>query len=98
VIDVPLVRLDDLVARGEIRPPDLVKLDVEGHGHLALAGAFETLRRSRPTMLVALHSERETAGIAALVDPLGYRWEAVTPGTLPPRGGYDYLLRPTAAP
>ncbi len=69
---VPAVRLDDLVAAGTLRPPDLVKIDVEGHGHRALAGMSEVLRRHRPHVLAALHSQPEESGMLEILEPLGY--------------------------
>ena len=51
---------------------DFVKIDVEGHGHRALAGAMRSIANKRPILLVALHSEPETLGIMGLLQPLGY--------------------------
>lgn len=93
-IRIRTLRLDSLVQRGEIRRPDLVKIDVEGHGHQALAGAAETIRHSRPLICMAFHSPEEVAGSAAILDPLGYRWEALDPAASADRIGSDYLLRP----
>jgi FkbM family methyltransferase len=96
-ISVRIVRLDDLVAGGEIRPPDFMKIDVEGHGHRALAGAIKTIRQAKPTILMGFHSPQEVAGTEALLLPLGYRFSAV--GTADPadRIGADYLIRVPAA-
>lgn len=93
-ISVPTVRLDDLVARGEIRPPDLIKIDVEGHGHRALAGALESVRRKRPVILMGFHSPQEVAGTRELLAPLGYRWEPLRPDAPSDLVGHDCLLRP----
>lgn len=69
---VPAVRLDDLVAAGTLRPPDLIKVDVEGHGHHALAGMKEVVQNKRPILLVALHSPQEADGVLRILQPLGY--------------------------
>ena len=37
--------------------PTLIKIDVEGAEHLALRGAQETLARSAPVLVVAIHPE-----------------------------------------
>jgi FkbM family methyltransferase len=71
-IEVDTLTLDGLVASGRIREPDFVKIDVEGHGHRALAGAMRSIANKRPILLVALHSEPETLGIMGLLQPLGY--------------------------
>jgi len=94
VVQVRLLRLDGLVERGEIRAPDFIKVDVEGHGASALAGAAQSIAAKRPTILMAFHSKTEVEGTAAILDPLGYRWEALDPQAPPDRCGHDYLLRP----
>ncbi len=96
-LEVPAVRLDDLVAAGALEAPHFIKLDVEGHGHHALAGAAQTLRQTRPMIAAGLHSAHEIAGISALLLPLGYRVEPLTP-RLPaaPTIGGDYLWLPPA--
>jgi FkbM family methyltransferase len=96
-IRVRTLRLDDLVARGEIRAPDFIKIDVEGHGHHALAGAMESIRRTRPVMLMGFHSPQEVAGTEALLRPLGYEFIPTGGGNPTHRVGADYLLQPPRA-
>jgi FkbM family methyltransferase len=94
-ITVESRRLDDLVTAGEIAAPDFIKIDVEGHGHKALAGAAEVVRIRRPVLLFGLHSESEVAGIRAVLDPLGYRYTPIAVGAPEqPQVGFDYLARP----
>lgn len=94
-VDVPSVRLDDLVDAGEINAPDFVKVDVEGHGHKALAGAAATLARSRPILLIGFHSPEEIAGILSVLTPLGYRSTPLHAKAPPlPTVGFDYLFEP----
>jgi FkbM family methyltransferase len=47
LVPVPCVRLDDVLGDSHV---SLIKLDVEGFELLALQGASQTLRRSRPTL------------------------------------------------
>lgn len=65
--------LDDLRMEPGFRPPEFIKVDVEGHGTAALQGAHATLAQARPRLLISLHSPEETNGTAALLEPLGYR-------------------------
>jgi len=96
VLRIRTIRLDGLVERGAARLPDLIKIDVEGHGHLALAGAAESLRVARPTIVMAFHSRSEVDGTAALLAPLGYTWHALQVGPGGGQQGGDFLLKPPA--
>ncbi len=94
-IQVNSRRLDDMVATGEINLPDFIKLDVEGHGHKALAGAKNAVAQSRPTFLIGLHSVPESEGILAVLEPLGYRSTPILSDAPPtPTSGFDYLFEP----
>jgi hypothetical protein len=50
VIEVETERLDSHLPEGWL--PDFVKIDVEGAEGLAIAGAIDTLRSARPTMVI----------------------------------------------
>ena len=72
VFAVKTVRADALVAAGEIRPPDFIKIDVEGHGAAALEGCLQTISRHKPLILMSSHAPEETDGTQRLLAPLGY--------------------------
>lgn len=92
---VKLVCLDDEVQAGRIPPPDLIKIDVEGHGHMAIAGALSTIRRARPTIVMAFHGDTELMPTRAMLEPLGYGFSPILPGDL--GGGVgDCLLQSKA--
>jgi FkbM family methyltransferase len=69
-IDVPLVTIDDLVARGEIEPPTMVKMDIEGAEIAALRGMARTLREARPVVVCELHDTARE--FIPLMRDLGY--------------------------
>lgn len=96
-VSVRLLRLDDLVAAGEIRAPHFVKVDVEGHAHKALAGPRTTLAAARPILVVAFHSELEASNVRAILDPLGYSATRVAThsGSAHDISGHDFIFRPT---
>lgn len=77
-VTVETVVLDDLVQQGKIAPPDFVKVDVEGHGAKALAGAIETIRARRPTLVMSCHSIWEWQDTEKLLAGLGYTPRHVT--------------------
>lgn len=94
-LNVTLVRLDDLVAAGKIAAPDFIKMDVEGHGHRALAGAQATLKSRRPAILTGFHSAQELEGVLGILTPLGYRVSPIGSDTpAKPTEGFDYLFEP----
>jgi FkbM family methyltransferase len=72
-VAIKMVALDHLVAQGEIRPAQFIKVDVEGHGAKAIAGARQTIATHRPTLVMSFHSQWELEGTQAILEPLGYR-------------------------
>ena len=97
-VNVRLVRLDDLVAAGELRAPKFVKVDVEGHAQKALAGARTTIASARPILIVAFHSPEEVSGVHAILDPLGYSASLIAThsGSQDAVNGHDFVFRPDA--
>ncbi len=57
-----MVAIDDLVSKGEIPPPDFIKLDVEGSEHLVIRGAMQTLLSARPNVFLEYIPEDDTNG------------------------------------
>jgi hypothetical protein len=50
-----VVAIDDLVERGDVPPPDVVKIDVEGSELAVIRGMRRTLERHRPVLICELH-------------------------------------------
>jgi FkbM family methyltransferase len=59
--------LDDATASGELPPPDLVKVDVEGLEHDVLLGMERLARRHRPALFIEMH------GTSAAHEEMNYR-------------------------
>jgi FkbM family methyltransferase len=71
VIEVELVAIDELLTAGELRPPALVKIDVEGAELAVLEGMRETIERHRPAIICELHGTH--AEFVSFMSACGYR-------------------------
>jgi len=71
------VRLDSLVASGEIPPPDVIKCDIEGGEYDALAGASVTLAKYRPTIFLATHGPEAHERCCQLLANLNYKMDSL---------------------
>ena len=71
-VDINAVALDQLAERENLRPPVLIKIDVEGHAAAALKGARGVLRHHHPRLLISLHCPEECQGVRSELEPLGY--------------------------
>ncbi len=66
VLEVETVTIDELVASGELPPPALVKIDVEGAEVAVLEGMRRTIAEHRPAIVCELHdTHREVAAALA---------------------------------
>lgn len=54
-LEVPVVVLDDQIAKGELPAPDMIKIDVEGAEVSVLLGAQQTIQLFQPTIFLATH-------------------------------------------
>jgi FkbM family methyltransferase len=72
VAEAPVVTLDGLVAEGDVPPPDHLKVDVEGFGREALAGAADVLRTHRPRVYYEPHDGEDRDAIGSLLAETGY--------------------------
>ena len=70
VVDIDVVAIDDLVRDG-LRPPTVVKIDVEGFEVPVLEGMRETLAEHRPVVICELHGTHKE--FAAFMRDAGYR-------------------------
>ncbi|WP_457811050.1 FkbM family methyltransferase [Sinorhizobium meliloti] len=84
-LEVDVTTLDDAIARHGLRPPSLVKIDVEGAEIEVLRGMTETLRTHRPSIIYEIDDatreglDRKARQIAALLTSAGYVLAALPP-------------------
>jgi FkbM family methyltransferase len=75
----PMVTIDGIVKRDNVRPPTHIKIDVEGYEAAVLKGATFTLRKFRPIVICAVHPEplrllgETPAGLVEHVVAQGYQ-------------------------
>ena len=72
------LRLDDLVAAGQVPVPDFVKIDVDGFEHKVIRGMEQTLRKGAVrSLIVELNPALpEHVAIRRLLEDIGFGWDA----------------------
>lgn len=84
-IEVATATIDDLVASGQLRPPTVVKIDVEGAEAAVLVGMASTLRVHRPVVVCEIDGADRSAvaakreEILVLLHAAGYTAEVLEP-------------------
>ncbi|MBG0787300.1 MAG: FkbM family methyltransferase [Anaerolineaceae bacterium] len=74
-IQVKMVALDEMLAAGELRPPDYMKVDVEGAEYEALKGARNLLEKYHPLLFLDTHQREAHLPTIELLKELGYKFE-----------------------
>ena len=78
--------IDRMVDDGEIEPPDVVKIDVEGAEMAVIAGMTKTIEQYRPAIVYEVDDqtvvgvERKYASISDHLNSFGYTTERLAPG------------------
>jgi FkbM family methyltransferase len=91
-IVVRSVRLDSLVSEGEIRPPNVMKIDIEGGELDALKGCVQTIEKYRPTIVLATHGPDVHRSCVQFLRERSYRLESLT--TEPVDSTEELIARP----
>ena len=82
---VRAVTLDDMYQAGELKPPDIIKMDIEGAELDAFHGMKKLLRETQPLLLIEFHGALINGQDAdtisrKLLDELGYDLEILNCG------------------
>jgi len=67
------VTLDHLVFEKRLKPPDFIKMDIDGPEYEVLRGGSRVLRECRPKLIVETHSPRLEKDCKALLENSGYK-------------------------
>lgn len=67
--------MDNLLAAGVIRPPDIIKIDVEGAELDVILGAERTLRQYKPRLFIAIDDQKNEAPLLDFLRAIGYKIE-----------------------
>ena len=98
-IDVRSIRMDSYVTDENLRPPDVVMIDVEGAEVDVLKGMLETIRNHRPTIMCEVHwiLDELYDFCRTELNPLGYELRTLTGEPLPTTQAVRYhaLLIPS---
>jgi FkbM family methyltransferase len=70
---VPTMALDDFVYSLGNRPPDFIKMDIEGAEYLACLGMERILKEHRPIMFIALHGPEVGKNCGSFLKTLQYK-------------------------
>ncbi len=79
---MPTTTLDTLIEEDVIRPPQLIKIDVEGAEAKVLRGAARLLAQHRPIVLLATHGREVHQESCHFFRSLGYRLSALDGSSL----------------
>jgi FkbM family methyltransferase len=69
---IPLVSLDELWRAGTIRPPNVIKMDIEGAEARALQGARALFSEYRPVLMLSVHGAAMREQCSAFLAEFGY--------------------------
>ena len=76
-IEVPVYALDQLLADEGLRPPTLIKMDVEGAEDRVLQGAARTIADHHPRLMISTHGRAKFESVMAFLDEHGYGCEVI---------------------
>jgi len=72
-VRVPAIALDDFGSQQGIKPPQVIKMDIEGGEGMALRGMGKILHEIRPIFLIELHGQEAAQQVWQTLTSAGYR-------------------------
>lgn len=72
--------IDDVIANKALRPPNFIKMDIEGGELNALRGAQKTLQQYHPVLLISTHGDQIHQDCINLLKQIGYKIDRDDPG------------------
>lgn len=69
--------VDNLISTGVMRPPDIIKIDVEGAELDVIYGAESTLRKYKPTVFVAIDNPQNENPLWEFLRSMGYKVQII---------------------
>ncbi len=82
-VTIELVTIDDLIAQNQIKPPNFVKVDIEGAELDALRGMTETIKQYKPIIIYEIDDgdrvayQRKYQELESFLQSLGYQVNGV---------------------
>ena len=95
-IKVRTVTLNTLLARKEIRPPDLMKIDIEGAEYDCLQGCDAIIQAFRPLIFLATHGQAIHDACLKLLTDWNYRVESMD--ARPVQSSDELIAQPGSRP
>ncbi|MFA7407800.1 MAG: FkbM family methyltransferase [Anaerolineaceae bacterium] len=93
-VPVQQYSLDELIAAGEIQPPDAMKVDVEGAEYAVLKGAKSIIQDFRPLIFLDTHGRDVHEFALGFLTSHGYQFEILDGKPLP--DAKELIARPPA--
>jgi FkbM family methyltransferase len=91
-IQVSSLDFDSMKSSFNLRPPDLIKIDIEGAEEYAIRGMRGSLVEHQPVLLLEIHGEQAAGATFELLDGVSYRCFSLDKPQGPPCGLDTILL------